>query len=164
MIQPRPLGKSSLRCSLPSHSDFLHQSAWRGCTDVLLPPFLPGPYFWSFWTKIAHLDIPAAENHDHTCLSPSYVDCLRGGSTRINRSMFEVLQLPWMQPSKLCPFCEATRHLAYALMKYAAYLDPSTKVVPDIIYTMEYWIVQNMECDAALWMNSVVTIIYCGPH
>ena len=54
--------------------------------------------------------------------------------------LFEVLQLPWMQSSKLHLICKATRHLAYALMKYADYLYPSTEVVPSIIYTTEYWI------------------------
>ena len=49
--------------------------------------------------------------------------------------------------------------LAYALMKCADYLDPSTEVVPGIIYTTDYFVVQNIECDAALWMYSVVTII-----
>ena len=40
----------------------------RGCADVLLPPW---PSFWSCWTKIAHFDIPAAENHGHARLPPS---------------------------------------------------------------------------------------------
>ena len=54
---------------------------------------------------------------------------------------------------------------AYALMKYADYLVyPSTEVVSGIIYTTEYWIVNNTECDAALWMNSPVPIIYYGLH
>ena len=34
-------------------------------------------------------------------------------------------------------------------------LDPSTEIMAGIIYTTEYWIVNNTECDAALWMNSV---------
>ena len=76
---------------------------------------------------------------------------LQGSADRL----FEVLQLPWMQSSKLRPICEATRHLAYALIKYADYLTPSTEIMPGIIYTTEYWIVNNTECDAALWMNGV---------
>ena len=59
---------------------------------------------------------------------------------------------------------EATRHLAYALMMFADYLDRSKEVVPVIIYTAERWAVSNTERDAPLWMNSVVTqtIIYHG--
>ena len=72
-----------------------------------------------------------------------------GSSVRPADCLFEVLQVPWMQPSKLRPICEATRHLAYALMKYADYLDPSTdrEIMPGIIYTTgtEYWIVNNTE-------------------
>ena len=157
-IQPTPLqlGRSFWRCSLvPSCSDFLHQGALRGCKDVLLLPFLPGPSFCSCWTKIAHLEMPAAEILA-THLSRRHkltvgVAELWGWADRV----FEVLRLPWMQSSKLRLICEATRYLAYTLMKYADYLDPSTEIMPGIIYTTEYWIVNNTECDPALWMNRV---------
>ena len=56
----------------------------RGRPSSSLPPW---PLFiWSCWTKIADLDMFAAENHSHTRLPPSYVDCTRGRATRIGRS------------------------------------------------------------------------------
>ena len=84
---------------------------------------------------------------------------IRGSADRL----FEVLQLPWMLSSKLRLICKATCHLAYALKKYADHLDPPTEVMPGVhIYSTEYRIVNNIESDAALRMNSVVTIIYYG--
>ena len=73
VVRPRPLERSSRRCSLPSYSDFLHHSALRGYVVVLmlLLPFHPCTSFWSCWTTIAYFDIPAAESHGHTHLPPS---------------------------------------------------------------------------------------------
>ena len=161
--RPRPLGSSSWRCSLPSYSDFSYQSAlWAHRTSFFLPSSLAPRSFWNCWTKITHLNMP--EKHGHP--SPAIISWLyawSGGAILWEAAdrLFEVLLLPWMQSSELCLICEATCHLAYALLKYADYLDSSTEAMPGGIYTIKYWIVNNTECDADLRMYSVVTIIQC---
>ena len=51
--------------------------------------------------------------------------------------LYEVLLLPWMQSTKFRVICEATRHLADALTKYADYLDSSTARVNVLHSQME---------------------------
>ena len=116
LARPRPLARSSWRCSLLCCSVFLFQSALSGCaggTSVLLPSF------WSFWTR---RPFNTPEKHGHKRLPPMTVRELRGSADRL----YEVLLLPWMQSTKFRVICEAPRHLADALTKYADYLDSST--------------------------------------
>ena len=132
--------------------------------NVLLPSFTPWPiHFFG----IAGQDHPfehAWKARAHT--SPAIISWLygrRGGAILREAAdrLFEVLLLTWMQSWELRLICEAIRHMAYALMKYAHYLDSSTEAMLGSIYTIEYWMVNNTECDADLWMYSVVTIIQC---
>ena len=58
---------------------------------------------------------------------------LRGSADRL----YEELLLPWMQSTKFRVICEATRHLADALTKYADYLDSSTARVNVLHSQME---------------------------
>ena len=145
---------------MPSYSDFLLQGAFRGCADVLLFLFFPALCFAGqrspIWTSLQQKIAAIHVSRLHT-FTLSVVE-LRGSADRL----LKMLQLPWMQSSILYPIYEATLHLAYALLKYADSLGPSTEVMPDIISTTEYWIVNNTECDSAPWIKSVVTIIYDG--
>ena len=117
-VRPRPLARSSWRCSLPSYSGFSYQSAFklRECTDG--PSFLlsssPATLFGVVGQKLpiwTCLKSPATHvSHLHK-LTVRVAE-LRGSADRL----FKVLLLPLMQLSKLHLICEATHHLAYALM------------------------------------------------
>ena len=73
------------------------------------------------------------EKHGHTRLPPMTARELRGSTDRL----YEELLLPWMPSTKFCVICEATRHLADALTKYADYLDSSTARVNVLHSQME---------------------------
>ena len=88
LVRPRPLQleRSSWRCTLPSYSDFLHQSALRGCADVLLPP-------WPLVLEFKRLDKDRPFGHACSWKSrphtfPAVISWMRGGATTpgINRS------------------------------------------------------------------------------
>ena len=139
--------------------------------NVLLPSFLPGP---SIFLESLDKDHPfehAWKARAHT--SPAIISWLyawRGGAILWEAAdrLFEVFLLPWMQSSELRLICEATRHLAYAWMKYVDSLDSSTEAMLGSIYTIEYLIVNRVWCRSGygctVWWLSFSAVDYIYTH